>query len=118
MNPVSGDAENGLGGAAEVPGAAVPRLALQSLRGAVPRQAVQAIGAAVPGLRLVVEARHASVGQPVVCRPEAGRRVPGTEKNRDQHQERASLWRNAAPRPLSDGSETHLPSRERCRLPW
>lgn len=78
MDPVSGDAEHGLGGGAEVPDAAVPRLALQSLGGAVPRQAVQAIGAAVPGLRRVVEARHASVGQPVVYGPEAGGCVPGS----------------------------------------
>lgn len=79
MDPVSGDTEHSLGGAAEVSDAAVPRLALQSLGGAVPRQAVQAIGAAVPGLRLVVEARHASIGQPVVYSPEAGGRVPGSQ---------------------------------------
>lgn len=81
MDPVSGDTENSLGGAAEVPDAAVPRLALQSLSGAVARQAVQAIGAAVPGLRLVVEARQASVGQPVVCGPETGGCVSGSENS-------------------------------------
>lgn len=55
VDPVSWDAQNGLGGASEVPDAAVPRLALQPLGGAVARQAVQAVGAAVA--RLVVEAR-------------------------------------------------------------
>lgn len=45
------------------------------------RQALQAIGAAVPGLCLVVEARHASVGQPVVCGPETGGRVSGSLNN-------------------------------------
>lgn len=81
MDPVSGDTEDSLGGAAEVPDAAVPRLALQSLSGAVARQAVQAIGAAVPELRLVVEARQASVGQPVVRGPETGGCVSGSENS-------------------------------------
>lgn len=81
MDPVSGDTEHSLGGAAEVPDAAVPRLALQPLGGAVARQAVQAIGAAVPGLRLVVQARHASIGQPVIYGPEAGGRVPGSHSS-------------------------------------
>ena len=81
MNPVTGDAEDGLGGGAQVSDAAVPRLALQSLGGAVPRQAVQAVGAAVPGLGLVVEARHAPVRHPVVRSPETGGRVSVTEKD-------------------------------------
>lgn len=87
VDPVSGGTVNGLGGAAEVPDAAVPRLALQSLGGAVTGQAVQAVGATVPGLRLVVEARQASVGQPVVCGPETGGSVSETRRNKHEHQE-------------------------------
>lgn len=75
MDPVPRDSQDSLGGAGEVPDAAVPRLALQTLGGAMPRQAVQAVGAAVSGLGLVVEARHGAVGQPVVCGSETGGRV-------------------------------------------
>lgn len=87
MDPVSGGAVNGLGGAAEVSDAAVPRLALQSLGGAVTGQAVQAVGATMPGLRLVVEARQAPIGQPVVCGPETRGCVSETKRNKHEHQE-------------------------------
>lgn len=53
----------------------------------MPRQAVQTIGAAVSGLRLVVEARHATVGQAVICSPETGGRVSESEKNKTQPEE-------------------------------
>lgn len=50
VDPVSGHSENRRGPAAQVPDAAVARLALEPLGGAVLRQAVEVIGAAVPGL--------------------------------------------------------------------
>lgn len=87
MDPVSGGTVNGLGGAAEVSDAAVPRLALQALGGAMTGQAVQAVGATMSGLRLVVEARQASIGQPVVCGPEAGGCVSETKRKKHEHQE-------------------------------
>lgn len=74
MDAVARDTQDSLGGA-EVPGAAVPGLALQALGGAVAGQvgqAVQAGGAAVLG---PVHSGQAPVGQPLVRGPEAGGRV-------------------------------------------
>lgn len=63
MDAVAGDAQDGLGGAAEVPDAAVPGLSLQPLGGSVAGEAVQPTGAALVGL---VQARQAPVRQAVV----------------------------------------------------
>jgi len=88
-------------------------MALEPQGGVVPRQAVQPVGAAVSGL--VVEARHASEGQPVVRRPETGGGVSVT-MNKSELQDRDDLRGCGVMRKLK--VETHLPSRERCRLPW
>lgn len=73
VDAVAGDAEDGLGGAAEVPDAAVPGLSLQPLGGRVAGQAEG--GAALVGL---VQARQAPVRQPLVQGPETGgNRVSG-----------------------------------------
>lgn len=59
MNAVARAALNGLRCDAEVPHAAVPRLALQTLQAAVPRMAVEAVDAAV--LERIIEAQGAPV---------------------------------------------------------
>lgn len=99
MNPVSGDAEDGLRGATQVSGAAVPQLAVQAQGGVVSGQAVQSVGAAVSGL--VAEAGH------------AGPRVPAGESRDEFRNQHPNIWTGDW-----GGGETHLPSLERCRLPW
>lgn len=76
MDAVAGDAQDGLGGAAEVPDAAVPGLSLQPLGGSVAGEAEG--GAALVGL---VQARQAPVRQAVLEGPETGGRVSGWEKD-------------------------------------
>lgn len=67
-------------------------------------EAVQTTGAALVGL---VQARQAPVRQALVQGPEAGGRVSGWEKNVS-----CRTGGNV------ENQETHLPSRERWRLPW
>lgn len=100
--------QNRLRGGAQVPDAAVLRLALQPQGGAVPGEAVQPVGAAVSGLG--VEARQAAKGGPVVWCPEAGARVPAVR--------RRVSFSGGSLRGVRSAAATHLPSRERCRLPW
>lgn len=109
MDAVAGDAQDGLGGAAEVPDAAVPGLSLQPLGGRVAGEAEG--GAALLGL---VQARQAPVRQPLVQGPETGGRVSGWE---GEGQRRSAKVSGGAGGNAGD-RETHLPSRERCRLPW
>lgn len=80
VDAVAGDTQDGLGGAAQVPDAAVPGLSLQPLGGGVAGQAVQATGAAVVGL---VQAGQAPVGQALIQGPETGGRVSGSEEEEE-----------------------------------
>lgn len=104
VDAVARDTQDGVGGAAEVPGAAVPGLALQPLGGAVGGQAVQAVGR--------VQARQAPVGQPLVCGPKTGGRVSAKKKKKKKR--RSTSERCGDPKK----QEPHLLSRERCRLLW